>query len=347
MSVDFHELVIKDVVRETDDATSFLLEVPGEKRTLFKYGPGQFLTVCISGENDEERQRCYSLSSVYGQDDDLKITVKRVAFGPVSNWMIDTLKPGDRLQVMRPAGMFTSRRSDRDLALFAAGSGITPIISLAKDRLRSNPAARVFLFYANRDERSVIFRSELVALAQAFSDRFRIIHWLESVQGLPSQELLARYADGLHACEHFICGPAPFMDAAAAALAGLGVDKHLIHLERFVFAAVKEAAVSVPSKSDDEPTVTGEKTSLVVTLDGNTTTVDWKPNELMLDALQAAGLNPPYSCRSGSCGACICTLESGDVEMRHNELLDEDDLAEGLILACQAIARSPEVKVGF
>lgn len=347
VSADFHQLVIEDIVRETDDARSFVLKVPADLRTLFAYGSGQFLTVCTPGDNGEQHQRCYSLSSVHGHDDDLKITVKRVPLGPVSNWMIDTLKPGDRLAVKQPAGLFTSRWPDRDLALFAAGSGITPIISLTKDRLRSHPTAGVFLFYANRDERSVIFRTELAALAQEFPDRLRVIHWLESVQALPSQNQIAGHASGLEDSEHFICGPSPFMDAVSAALSGLGIEKHLVHLERFVFASPGDPEVNQTSVAKSEAATTGEDASLTVALDGQTTTIDWKGGELLLDALQAAGLSPPYSCRSGSCGACICTLESGDIEMRHNEVLYEADMAEGLVLACQSLARSPHIKVSF
>lgn len=346
MTTDFIELAIRDILQETDNATSFLLEVPADLRALFQYRSGQFLTVRTVAASGEEHRRCFSLSSVHGHDEDLKITVKRVAFGPVSNWMIDTLKPGDRLQVMRPSGVFTSKRPDHDLALYAAGSGITPIISLAKDRLRSDRSARVFLFYANRDERSVIFRQELAALAQEFPTRFRVIHWLESVQGLPSHQLIATYADGLNGCEHFICGPAPFMDAVAEALTSLGIDKQLVRLERFTFEPPDDVSDASPEAAS-EAISAAESASLVVTLDGRTSTIDWPPGALMLDALQSAGLNPPYSCRAGSCGACICTVESGDIEMRHNELLDAADLKEGLVLACQSIASSPHVKVSF
>lgn len=347
MSADFHRLVIVDVVHETDDARSFFLKVPEDLRTVFAYRSGQFLTIGAPGQNEGLHRRCYSLSSVHGCDADLKITVKRVPLDPVSNWMIDNLKPDDRLAVMRPAGLFTSRWPDRNLALFAAGSGITPIISLAKDRLRSHASASVFLFYANRDERSVIFRTELAALAQEFPARFRVIHWLDSVQGLPSQTQITGHASGLESSEYFICGPSPFMDAVSAALSGLGIEKDLVHLERFVLASPGEPTIDRSPAARSDAATNGGNASLTVVLDGQATTIDWNIGELMLDALQAAGLNPPYSCRSGSCGACICTLESGEVEMRHNEVLDEADLGEGLVLACQSVARSSHIKVSF
>jgi 3-ketosteroid 9alpha-monooxygenase subunit B len=347
VSADFHRLVIVDVVHETDDARSFFLKVPEDLRTVFAYRSGQFLTIGAPGQNEGLHRRCYSLSSVHGCDADLKITVKRVPLDPVSNWMIDNLKPDDRLAVMRPAGLFTSRWPDRNLALFAAGSGITPIISLAKDRLRSHASASVFLFYANRDERSVIFRTELAALAQEFPARFRVIHWLDSVQGLPSQTQITGHASGLESSEYFICGPSPFMDAVSAALSGLGIEKDLVHLERFVLASPGEPTIDRSPAARSDAATNGGNASLTVVLDGQATTIDWNIGELMLDALQAAGLNPPYSCRSGSCGACICTLESGEVEMRHNEVLDEADLGEGLVLACQSVARSSHIKVSF
>lgn len=343
VSDNHHLLRVHDVIAESDDARSFVLAVPEDKRSLFTYRSGQFLTVCAPTD-EGELERCYSLSSVHGVDEFLKVTVKRVPFGPVSNWMVDKVRPGDTLRVMRPAGLFVSRAPEMDLSLFAAGSGITPIVSLAKDRLLHNKGARVSLFYANRDERSVIFRTELAALAADFADRFTVTHWLESVQGLPSHKLIAAHARDLGSRENFICGPAPFMDAAAAALAQLGVDKHFVHLERFAFAAPKKQSPNAASQSSaqDEPDA-----SLEVTLGGETRTLAWPADTLMLDVMEAAGLNPPYSCRAGACGACICQLDAGKVDMRHNELLDDADLAEGLVLACQAIPRSATVKVTF
>ncbi|KQX23521.1 MULTISPECIES: ferredoxin--NADP reductase [unclassified Sphingomonas] len=340
MSDNHHWLEVLDVIEESEDARSFILAVPAEKRDQFGYRSGQFLTVrCHTEEGAFER--CYSLSSVHGLDEHLRITVKRVPFGPGSNWMIDKVRKGDQLSVMRPAGMFVARDGDRDLSLFAAGSGITPILSLARDRLRQ-PGGRVSLFYANRDERSVIFKAELNRLANDHPDRFSVTHWLETVQGLPTHKLLAAHAAHLAEREHFICGPAPFMDAAAAALDQLGVDRHQVHLERFVFAAA-QPVTSVPGR--DAPAADAAR--LELTLNGKTETIDWAGGALMLDAMQEAGLSPPYSCRSGSCGACICQLDAGEVDMIQNQVLDDRDLADGLILACQAVARSAEVKVTF
>lgn len=335
-----HSLEVVDVIEESEDARTFVLAVPAALRDQFAYRSGQFLTVRCAPD-DGELERCYSLSSVHGLDEHLRITVKRVPFGPVSNWMIDRVRKGDRLPVMRPAGVFVARDDDRDLSLFAAGSGITPIISLAKDRLRQ-PAGKVSLFYANRDERSVIFKGELNRLAAEHPDRLSVTHWLETVQGLPTPRLLAAYAAHLTAHEHFVCGPAPYMDAVAAALEQLGVDRHQIHLERFVFAAA-QPVTSVPSR--EQPAAAAAR--LDVTIDGKSETIDWTGGTLMLDAMQDAGLSPPYSCRSGSCGACICQLDAGEVDMIQNQVLDDRDLADGLILACQAVARSPDVKVTF
>ena len=342
---DFIEVLVKDVIAETTDAKTFILEIPPAGPELFRYESGQFLTVRAAVDGRTE-QRCYSLSSLHDHDPDLKITVKRVPYGPVSNWMFDSLKPGDLLEVMRPAGFFTSRRPDHDLALYAAGSGITPIISIAKSRLYRHASAKVFLFYANRDEQSVILRVELNALANQFAGRFRIIHWLESVQGLPHPALIAAFSEALISNEHFICGPTPFMDSVAAMLGDLGVDRHLIHLERFTFAPIKDTAAVVPPKPDQTSALSGE-TTLEVTLDGETSKLQWKADEMLIDALEGAGFSPPYSCRSGSCGACICTLDSGEIKMLHNEMLDDVDIAEGLILSCQARPLSPEVKVTF
>lgn len=340
MGDNYHSLEVVDVIEESEDARSFVLAVSPDKRDQFEYRSGQFLTVrCTTDEGEIER--CYSLSSVHGMDEHLRITVKRVPFGPGSNWMIDRVRKGDRLSVMRPAGVFVSRAPDRDLSLFAAGSGITPILSLARDRLR-RPEAKVALFYANRDERSVIFKAELNRLAADNPGRLTVTHWLESVQGLPTPKLLAAYAGHLDGREHFVCGPAPYMDAVAAALDHLGVDRHDVHLERFVFATA-QPVTSVPSRGQPQ----GDNARLTVSLNGEDSVIDWTGGTMMLDAMQEAGLNPPYSCRSGSCGACICQLEEGEVDMIQNQVLDDRDLADGLILACQAVARSAEVKVNF
>ncbi|HEX2893736.1 MAG TPA: ferredoxin--NADP reductase [Marmoricola sp.] len=329
---------VLEVVRETADAHTLVIEpVSGD---ALQYAPGQFLTVRVPTAQAQGAARCYSLCTSPHGDDRPAITVKRTAGGFASNWICDHVVAGTELDVLRPAGTFVPRDLDADLLLLAAGSGITPVLSIAKSVLRAG-RGRVQLVYANRDEASVIFRDLLASLAEEHAERFGVVHWLESVQGLPRpaslRALLAPYADR----EAFLCGPQPFMDLATTVLRDIGADESRLHVERFVsidgdpFAEVEVA--------DDA----ARSVDLEVTLDGTTTALAWPSTGMLLDVLLAAGVAAPFSCREGNCSACACVVLDGEVELAHNQVLDETDLAEGLILACQARPRSSVVRVSF
>jgi 3-ketosteroid 9alpha-monooxygenase subunit B len=331
---------VVEVVRETTDAHSLVLEPLDGVR--FDYRPGQFLTVRVPSERPGGAARCYSLCSSPLRDDRLKVTVKRTRDGYASNWLCDNVAAGHELEVLPPAGTFVPADLDTDFLLLAGGSGITPVLSILKSALHGG-SGRVVLVYANRDESSVIFRDELVALAEEFPERLSVIHWLESVQGLPSEaalrQLLAPYDDR----EAFVCGPGPFMDLTVRTLAGLGVPRGRVHQE--VFTSLEGdpfAEVELPTGDSDAPAA-----EVVVELDGDVTTHAWPAGAKLLDVLLAAGRPAPYSCREGACSACACVLQEGTVELEHNEVLDETDLADGLILSCQARATSAVVKVSY
>ena len=332
---------VVEVVRETPDAHSLVLE-PVDCGP-FDYRPGQFLTVRVPSDRPGGAARCYSLSSSPARDDKLKVTVKRTRDGYASNWLCDHVSAGDELEVLPPAGTFVPADLDADFVLLAGGSGITPVLSILKSALHAG-SGRVACLYANRDEASVIFRDELVALAQEFPDRLSVVHWLESVQGLPSEpalrQLLAAYVDR----EAFVCGPGPFMDVVARTLTGLGVPRERLHQE--VFTSLEGdpfAEVELPVDGDDA----GPVAELVVELDGDVTTHAWPAGAKLLDVLLAAGRPAPYSCREGACSACACVLQEGTVELERNEVLQEADLADGIILSCQARATSAVVKVSY
>jgi 3-ketosteroid 9alpha-monooxygenase subunit B len=331
---------VVEVVRETTDAHSLVLEPLDGAR--FDYRPGQFLTVRVPSERPGGAARCYSLCSSPLRDDRLKVTVKRTRDGYASNWLCDNVAAGYELEVLPPAGTFVPADLDTDFLLLAGGSGITPVLSILKSALHGG-SGRVVLLYANRDEASVIFRDELVALAGEFPERLSVIHWLESVQGLPGEpalrQLLAPYDDH----EAFVCGPGPFMDLATRTLTGLGVPRERVHQE--VFTSLEGdpfAEVELPVGD-----ATGTATELVVELDGDVTTHSWPEGAKLLDVLLAAGRPAPYSCREGACSACACVLQEGTVELEHNDVLDEADLADGIILSCQARATSAVVKVSY
>jgi 3-ketosteroid 9alpha-monooxygenase subunit B len=243
--------------------------------------PGQFLTVRIG-----TCARCYSLSSA--PDEPLRITVKRTPDGYGSHWMCDNAVVGAELDVLGPVGVFTPASLDHDLLAFAAGSGITPVMSIIKSVLTGG-AGRVTLVYANRDERSVIFARDLARLAAAHPDRLVVVHWLESVQGLPTAPQLAALARPCD--EAFVCGPAAFMDAAKAALRQAGVRR--IHVERF--ASLSSNPFEDAVASEDGPDATVE-----VELDGAHHRFAWPARTRLLDLLLDQGLDAPFSCREGA-----------------------------------------------
>ena len=335
---------VVEVVRETADAHTLVLEpLDGDH---FDYRPGQFLTVRVPTERPGGAARCYSLCSSPVRDDLLKVTVKRTRDGYASNWLCDNVVAGSDLEVLPPAGTFVPRDLDGDVLLVAGGSGITPVLSILKTVLHAG-RGRVTLLYANRDESSVIFRDELVALTQEFPERLVVLHWLESVQGLPTESalrpLLAPYDDR----EAFVCGPGMFMDLAVRTLSGLGVSRERVHQEVFTsLAGDPFAPVELPAQTpDDDATLVAAE--VVVELDGEVSTHAWPAGAKLLDVLLAAGRPAPYSCREGACSACACVLQDGTVELERNEVLEDADLADGIILACQARATSPVVKVSY
>lgn len=331
---------VVEVVRETRDAHSLVLEPVGDP-AHFTYRPGQFLTIRIPSSRPEGAARCYSLSSSPVCDDKLKVTVKRTRDGYGSNWICDHVREGAVLEVLRPAGTFTPASLDEDLLLLAAGSGVTPIMSILTSCLRGGRAA-VTLVYANRDENSVIFREELVALAGEYGNRLTVVHWLESVQALPTPVGLAALARPYAGREAFVCGPGPFMALATGVLAGLDVPGHRVHVERFESLATDPFAEPEIALDGAAPASTVD-----VALDGERRTLAWPRANKLLDVLLHAGLDAPYSCREGSCSACACTLLAGEVTLERNTVLDEQDLADGLILSCQAIPVTDHIRVTY
>jgi len=353
--VQFHRLQIAEVVTETDQARSLVFALPDGLRETFAYRPGQFLTLRVPVDG-VPLQRCYSLSSTPEVDNALRVTIKRVQSGRVSNWICDHLGAGDTVEVMPPAGVFTPPALHGDFLLLAGGSGITPVLSIAKAALRHGRGA-VTLVYANRDERSVIFREALAQLARSHPGRLRVIHWLDSVQGPPSQRQIEELVRPWSLAQCFVCGPGPFMDAAQAALQELGVPRGRLHVERFVSlpdvpaakapAADAAASAIAPAASAAPAVPAAHGAALTVQLDGATHEVGVAPDETVLDALQRAGVAAPSSCRAGLCGACMCQVTQGDVTLGENHVLDRADLEAGWTLACQARPASSEIHLKF
>lgn len=338
----YHTLQVSAVVDESHDARSLVLQVPAELAQTFRYRPGQFLTLRLPLA-DRTLLRCYSMSSAPDLDAALRVTVKRVHQGPGSNWICDQICPGSQLEVLPPAGVFTPRSVDGDFVLLAGGSGVTPVFSILRSVLAQG-RGRIGMFYANRDERSVIFRSELQQLAAAHAARLQVTHWLDSVQGVPSVAQLTEWARTHARAQAFICGPGPFMDAAVEACRAVGMQAARIHVERFVSLPDEDAAPAVAA-TPQEPTV--PQAEVVLRLDGQEHNLRCAGTENLLAAALRMGLNVPHSCRAGMCASCMCQVTEGSVHLRHNESLDQRDLDRGWTLACQAVPTSERLRVQF
>ena len=338
-------LTVSRVIEETDDARSLVFDVPDDEWTRFQYRPGQFLTLRIPSDRTGSVARCYSLASSPHTDEELKVTVKRTVDGYGSNWLCDNVTAGDSMEVLPPSGVFSPHDLDQDFLPWAAGSGITPIMSILKSVLVAG-AGRVVLIYANRDECAVIFGTELLSLAGRYPERLIVIHWLETLQGLPSTPAMAAIASQFPDRASFICGPAPFMDAVQAGLAEAAVPRAQIHRE--VFTSLRgNPFVDPPAAASVTEAADADAVDVEVLLDGDTHRLRWPRDRNLVEVMISAGIDVPYSCREGQCGSCAATVVEGRVEMGVCDILEPEDIAEGLVLTCQARPLSDPVRVEF
>jgi ferredoxin-NADP reductase len=332
----FHRLGVARVVSETADAATFVLDVPSALGPAFAYSAGQFLTFRVIVEG-QPHLRSYSMSSAPGVDDELAVTVKRVAGGVVSNWMIDHLGPGDVVEATCPAGVFCLGGEEREVVAFAAGSGITPVFSLAKTALAAGGGRRVRLLYANRDRGTVIFENQIAVLRGDHPDRMCVVHHLDVEHGfVDAAAVTAFVGDTDTEADCYVCGPAPFMDIVEGTLLGRGVPADRIHIERFTPAAPPAAPAGA---------VSGVAGRVTVELNGKERTADHHPGTTILQTARQMGLAPPYSCESGNCATCMARLVEGEVTMRANNALTPEEVEDGWVLTCQSVPTTPSVRV--
>jgi ring-1,2-phenylacetyl-CoA epoxidase subunit PaaE len=356
MSVSFHILEIAEVVPETQDAKSIRFEVPPELAGTFAFRPGQHLTLKADIDGEEVR-RNYSLC-VAPQDGQLKVTVKRIAGGAFSNWANDNLRSGDRVEVMPPHGSFTwefDPQAANHYVGFAGGSGITPVISLLKTALQTEPGSRFTLFYGNRDSSSVIFLEELAKLKNRFMDRLQVYHFLaeeaediELFNGMLDRskcdEILRHLVEPEEVAAYFICGPEPMMDSAEEALKAAGVPRDRILIERFT-AGRPSAAVAAQIQALQSQ---AQGLTMLVTLDGRKRRVPFSAEAgNILDSARAAGMPAPYACKAGVCATCRARVVSGDVEMAARYGLSDDEIAAGYVLTCQSVPKGEGVELDY
>lgn len=354
---DSYVLEVVEVIRETADASSIVFGVPDDLKETFTFTPGQFLTLAVPSDQTGVAARCYSISTT-PHSGRLQVTVKRTVDGYASNWINDNLLAGDTIRVLPPSGIFTPADVNADFMLFAAGSGVTPILSIARTALERG-SGRVVMLYANRDEKSVIFAEQFRELAADYPERFQIIHWLETVQGLPSEAQIRAFASSYLDYTGFVCGPGPFMKLVTDVLKGLEFPRPRRHQEKFVslggnpFGDVAEVAAAAETLAEADDAADPDAPSfgpvaVEVELDGqNYSFNDWSGREPLLEFLESKGIEAPFSCREGQCSACACMVLEGEVTLKHNEVLDADDLADGIRLACQAVAASEKLRVTY
>jgi 3-ketosteroid 9alpha-monooxygenase subunit B len=334
----FHPLPVREIVRETDESCSLVLEIPDELTEAFAYRAGQFVTFRLSVDG-QQHLRSYSMSSSPDVDGDFRVTVKRVPGGSVSNWLIDTVKPGDVLDTTCPAGVFCLGSVDRDVVAFGAGSGITPIFAITKTALATT-SRRVHVLYANRDQDSIIFAAELEQLARRHPDRLEVVHHLDTDSGFIDAAAVTTHIADCPDANFFICGPGPFMTIVEDTLFAQGVEADRIHIERFTPREEVAAPPAAAAVGDDSVA-----TEVTIELDGRVETTRHQAGTTILQTARQAGLQAPSSCENGDCATCMAKLKEGTATMRNNNALTEDEVEEGWILTCQAVPAGPSVHV--
>ena len=337
----FHPARITRVVQETSDTRTYVLDLG---TVSFPYLAGQFITVKACGT-----LRSYSMSSSPDTDSELMTTVKRVPGGLVSNWIYDHLGPGDLIETTLPAGVFCLRQTSAPLVAFCGGSGVTPILSLAKTALATT-ARCVRVLAADRDADSVIFRAALTDLAARFPGRFQIDHHLDAQLGLVTEDRIRGFTADDRDADFYLCGPAAFMELTERALLAHGVSPSQIFIERFGPTPSPAPPPPPPPTLDpgpsDEPAARPEATVEIV-LSGKRHTIPQHSGETLLESARRAGLAPPFSCEAGNCATCIAQVTEGEARMRINNALEDDEVADGWILTCQGVPVTPHVTVVY
>jgi 3-ketosteroid 9alpha-monooxygenase subunit B len=342
----FHRVPVARVIDETSDTRSIVLAIPDELADAFSYDAGQFVTFRVT-VGDESLMRCYSMSSAPEIDDELTVTVKRVPDGKVSNWLNDNIEAGVEVDVTRPAGVFCLSPGKGDIVAFAAGSGVTPIMSIIKQALATTER-RIRVLYANRDADSTIFQSEIAALVDANPGRLTVVHHLDADAGfVDHDELRGFLAAGAAAGsidDAYVCGPGPFMDLAEEAVLTFGVDVANLHIERFATPPPAPDLAEIEAAIESgEATVT----MVTVTVDNKTATAQHFPGTTVLQVARELGLNPPSSCEAGSCATCMGRIIEGTAAMHVNDALTPEEVDEGFILTCQAVPTSEKLEVVY
>jgi len=346
----FHRLRVAAVERLCDDAVAVTFAVPDELRAEFAFRPGQYLTLRRVIDGVDER-RSYSLCSPAGSAP--RVGVRRVDTGLFSEWLVDRLAPGDEVQVGRPAGGFTPDLApDTHHGMIAAGSGITPVLSIAASVLAAHSDTRVTLLYGNRRTDTVMFTEELADLKNANGPRLQLVHVLSRepmeaeiltgrLDAAKLRTLLRALVDVEDVDQWWLCGPFGMTTDAQAVLAELGVPAGRVHRELFYVDELP------PELHRTDPVMDGATSEVTVVHGGRTTTLTLPKAMSVLDAAQKVRADLPFACKGGVCGTCRATVTAGQVRMRRNFALEDDEVAAGFVLTCQSLPVSDAMTLDF
>jgi ring-1,2-phenylacetyl-CoA epoxidase subunit PaaE len=351
----FHALKVAHVARETRDAVALTFEVPPQLKEAFRFVQGQHLTL-RADIGGEDLRRSYSICSAV-QDETLRIAVKKAAGGVFSTWINDQVRPGHTLEVMPPLGHFNvtlDPRQSRQYLGFAAGSGITPLLSIIKTTLAAEPRSRFTLFYGNRASAAVIFKEELSDLKDRYLERFNLVYVMSRepqdiavlngrIDEQKTAALLAHWVDLSAIDTAFVCGPDGMMQAVSKTLQAHGLPKSQIKIELF--------AASIPRREPRTPSAPAPGHSacaVTAIIDGAARqfTLE-KTKDNIIDGALKQGIELPYSCKGGVCSTCRAKLVSGEVDMDVNFALEDYEVARGFILCCQSYPVTDTVVVDF
>jgi len=345
----FHKLSIKNIRRETDKAISISFNLPENIKEAFAFKAGQYITLKTEIDGIEVR-RDYSLC-VSPKSGELKIAIKEVKDGTFSAYANSNLKAGNTIEVAPPKGRFIFEPNDsktKNIALFTAGSGITPVLSIIKCALEEEVHSKIILVYGNKTTKDTMFLNELLELQRNYKERF-------SIQFVFSQQdeddaifgriekstvnyVLKNKHKHIEVDAFYLCGPEAMIHTVKDVLTSHNIDENRIHFELFKAAKPVEVKEEIKSKGS---------TKITVTVDDETTTFEMSPKQTILEAALDEDLDAPYSCQGGICSSCLAKVTEGSATMRQNNILTESEVAEGLILTCQAYPTTPSISVDY
>ncbi|MEK5754782.1 1,2-phenylacetyl-CoA epoxidase subunit PaaE [Acinetobacter variabilis] len=347
----FIPLTIKSIQPQTEQAICIAFELSPEHAESFQYQPGQHLTIRHMTEQEELR-RCYSICS--DSDEDMSIAIKKIDQGQFSTWANENLKVGDVLEVMPPQGVFfqkAAKAGGKHYLGFAAGSGITPILSIVKAVLNRQQDATFTLVYGNRSWKQTMFSEQIMDLKDRFKERLQLINIFsrelndsEIFNGrIDAEKLQQLFQAGLIPAETdhcFACGPEEMMNAVETVLPTVGIERNKIHTERFnTGTAPKASAQQIESRTEEKVNIILDGRELIIEVS--------KQDDSILDAALRAGADLPYACKGGVCATCKCKVLQGEVEMAINYSLEEEEIQKGYVLSCQARPTTQNVRLSF